>query len=176
MMNNTIPSRAYNSNDLRTMEAELLKKMDKFNNEYGNYKKYLYNMRHNVDGDNSPKFMKPNNSPITTADFPDLTMDSPISLTPIYIDLVNSISTFNQALQYVDNHQVPAARSTTELESDELLIINMRNNLDLRLQELNEMENALSLENKQRLDASIVINLMWTTLVTSLIYYIVVHS
>lgn len=173
----SVSTPTYTPENLREMETVLLKKIDKFNTEYSNYKKYLYNTRHNIKGDTSQKFVNSNNTIITPVDFESLSLNTPISLTPIYIDLVKHITTFNEALQYVIKHAPPPApRNTKELQSDEKIIINMRTNLDIKLRELNEIENSLSLENKRSLDASILVNILWTTVVTSLIFYIVVHS
>ena len=174
---NSSPIRTYTTNDLRNMEVVLLKKIEKFNTEYSNYKKYLYNTRHNIKGDTSVKFTNSNKTPITSNDFSDININIPISETPIYIDLIKNISDFNEALQYVIKHAPPpATRNTKELQSDENKIIKMRNNLDQKLRELYEIEGALSLDNKRNVDASILMNILWTTVVTSLIYYIIVHQ
>jgi len=178
---NTSPtSPTYTAADLRNMEAILLKKLDKFNTEYSNYMKYLYNMRHNVAGDTSPQFKHPNNSPITTSDFSDLNVNQPVGLSAIYIDLSNTLQEFINMLNYMNNHPKPlrseAAKSANELQSYDAMIVKMRKDLDHKLFELNEIENSLAKDSRQHVDANVLINIMWTALATSLVYYIVVHS
>jgi hypothetical protein len=170
-------SPTYTAADLRNMEAILLKKLDKFNTEYSNYMKYLYNMRHNVAGDTSPQFKHPNNSPITTSDFSDLNVNQPVGLSAIYIDLSNTLQEFINMLNYMNNHpKPPAAKSANELQSYDAMIVKMRKDLDRKLFELNEIENSFAKDSRQHVDANVLINVMWTAFATSLVYYIVVHS
>ena len=175
--NNLPPVTTYTAADLRNMEAALLQKLDKFNSEYANYMKYLYNMRHNVEGDTSVQFKNPNNSPITTSDFSDFNVNQSISLSAIYIDLYNTLQQFIYALNIFNNQpHPPAAKTVPELQSYDETIVTMRKDLDQKLYELNEVENSLAKESSRHTNADVLINVLWTTLATSLVYYVVVHS
>jgi hypothetical protein len=48
--------------------------------------------------------------------------------------------------------------------------------MDKQLAELNELNNSLTKENLQKTQSDIYINILWTTLATSLIYFILVHK
>ena len=170
------PTPTYTATDLRNMEAILLQKLDKFNSEYSNYMKYLYNTRHNVEGDTSPQFKKPNNSPITTSDFSDLNVNQSIGLSSIYIDLYDTLQQFINVLNYFNNQpHPPLERTASEMQSYDEMIIKMRIDLDNKLYELNEVENSLARESRRHTNADVLINVLWTALATSLIYYIVVR-
>lgn len=175
--NNLPPVTKYTAADLRNLEATLLQKLEKFNSEYTNYMKYLYNMRHNVEGDTSVQFKNPNNSPITASDFSDLKVNQPIGLSAIYIDLYNTLQQFIYALNVFNNQpHPPAAKTVPELQSYDETIVKTRNDLDQKLNELNEVENSLARESRRHTNADVLINVMWTALATSLVYYVVVHS
>jgi len=166
----------YTAADLRNMEADLLQKLDKFNNEYTNYMKYLYNMRHNTAGDTSIQFKNPNNSPITVTDFPDLKLNQQIGFSAIYIDLFSTLQNFIYALNVFNNQPHPtAAKTGNELQTFDETIIKTRRELDHKLYELNEVENSLSRESRQHMKADVLFNILWTALATSLVYYIIVH-
>lgn len=167
----------YTAADLRNMEADLLQKLDKFNNEYSNYMKYLYNMRHNTAGDTSIQFKNPNNSPITVSDFSDLNLNQPIGFSAIYIDLYTTLQNFIYALNVFNNQPHPSAvKTANELQTFDETIIKTRLELDHKLYELNEVENSLSRESSHHMRADVLFNILWTALATSLVYYIAIHS
>lgn len=166
----------YTPQDLRNLELVLLQKLDKFNDEYSKYKKYLFNIRHNVAGDTTPQFYNSNNTPISTTDFPDLDIDRPIDISPIYMDLENTINQFNEMLLHFKTQPLLKANaSVDELAKSEKMVQSLRSSLDKKLEELNEFEHSFYDESKRRLNANIMINILWTTLATSLIYFIIVR-
>lgn len=181
MSNTNVPTNyneyKFTASNLRYFESFLLEKLNNFNTQYSNYKKYLYNSHHNVEGDNSQKFLNNNNTPISQNDFPDIVIGQPIKIMPIYIDLVNNISIFNYMLSSViRNPQSPSPRNVKELQNYENTIVKMRSDLDRKLNDLNEVDGSIMRETKRHLDASIVTNILFTALATSLIYYIAVYS
>ena len=165
---------SYSPTDLRKMESELIQNLNNFNREYSNYKKYIYNNRHNVTGDTAVKFEN-----VTLSDFPNLHLGTSIDQNPVYQDILEDLKTFNQALDVTVNLSTinPTPNSDiNDVEKKHNEVSNMRKNLDYKLLELHELENSLALENSQKLMGSVYANILWTGIATSIIYFLFVHN
>jgi len=165
---------SYSPTDLRNMEGEVLQNLNNFNREYSNYKKYIYNNRHNVTGDTAVKFDN-----VTLSDFPNLHLGASIDQNPVYQSILKDLKTFNQALDTTVNLSTvnPTPNSNiNDVEKTHHTVTNMRQNLDQKLLELHELENSLALENSQNLMGSVYANILWTGLATSIVYFLFVHN
>ena len=165
---------SYSSQDLRNMESELLKELNDFNREYSNYKKYIYNNRHNVTGDTSVKF-----SQTGPTDFPNLQIGGSLNENPIYKNILKDLQIFNHALDVTVNLSTidgQPENNMNNVEKTQNTVVNMRQSLDYKLLELNELENSLAVENKQKVLSSMYANILWTGLATSIVYYLFVHQ
>jgi len=168
----------YRQTDLRKMESELIQELNDFNREYSNYKKYIYNNRHNVTGDTSQKFTKPDGSTYMPSDFPNLNMNVQLQDNPVYMNLLNDLKSFNRALDTTVNLSTVEGQVAGDMESVEkknTKVSNIRKNLNQKLLELHELENKLSEKNNHALVGSVYANIIWTALATSLVYYVFVH-
>ena len=175
---NPLEDGSYSSTDLRNMESELIQELNNFNREYSNYKKYIYNNRHNVTGDTASKFTKPDGSSYIPSDFSNLNMNIPLYENPIYANILNDLKLFNHALDTTVNLSTVDGQVASDMESvgkKHNEVSGMRQNLDQKLLELHELENTLAERNNNSVFGSIYANIMWTTIATSLMYYVFVH-
>ena len=66
-------------------------------------------------------------------------------------------------------------QKTNDMSVSHGAIMRVRNDLDNKLYELNSMEQSLYGDSKLQMDSSIYVTILWTTLATSLVYYMFVH-
>jgi hypothetical protein len=52
-------------------------------------------------------------------------------------------------------------------------LLSLRQDLDLKLQELYRVKNTIPVENKQQLDSVVYMSILWTVLATSAIYFVI---
>jgi len=176
-----LPNGSYTPQDLRNMEAELIQELNNFNKQYSYYKKYMYNNRHSVTGDTSQLFLKDDKTPIGPADFPNLDINIPLKEIDIYKNLLSDLNTFNQALNAsVNLHTLQAEAGHTgdigAMQLRESEVVNMRQSLDTKLRELNEVEGSMVNDNRKNMNSTIFANILWTTVATSLVYLVFVHT
>jgi hypothetical protein len=176
-----LPNGSYAPQDLRNMEAELIQELNNFNKQYSYYKKYMYNNRHSVTGDTSQLFLKDDKTPIGPADFPNLDINIPLKEIDIYKNLLSDLNTFNQALNAsVNLHTSQAEAGHTgdigAMQLRESEVVNMRQSLDTKLRELNEVEGSMANDNRKNMNSTIFANILWTTVATSLVYLVFVHT
>lgn len=165
---------SYEANDLRSMESELLTNINSFNKEYSNYKKYLYNMRHEVKGDTNKKFPTVNQS-----DFPNIRLGIPLNQNPIYDSLLKDLKTFNDALNVTVNvTKVKKYEKSDmkEMQKKSKEVKEMRKKLDDNLLDLTKYENGILTNNKSKINSDLYANVLWTTFATAIVYYLFIHK
>jgi len=173
-----LPNGSYATQDLRNMESELVLELNNFNKQYSYYKKYMYNNRHNVSGDTTQPFLKDNNSPIGPADFPDLNINVPLNEITIYKNLLNDLNSFNHALSVSVNLSTNKGidgdvAGMMKTQND---LVQMRQKLDANLFELNEVEGSMANDSMRSMYSTIFANILWTSIATSMVYLVFVHT
>jgi hypothetical protein len=173
-----LPNGGYAPQDLRNMEAELIQELNNFNKQYSYYKKYMYNNRHSVTGDTSQLFLKDDKTPIGPADFPNLDLNVPLNEIDIYKSLLSDLNTFNQALNASVNLHTTSGHvgDIGAMQLRESEVVKMRQSLDTKLLELNEVEGSMANDNRKNMNSTIFANILWTTVATSLVYLVFVHT
>ena len=174
---------SYSAEDLRGMQTELLQDINNFNQGYSNYMKYLFNQRHNQTGDTTEKMAlydlcgnKITDSGFAQSNTMNLYANLPESQT--YNNLINDLAVFNQAIKY---NSIDMSYNITKMDTDTLMaaeneLINYRSNLDEKLAELNETENSMFTQNNRNMKSQTFKTVLLTTLATSLVYYVFIHS
>lgn len=189
-LNNTGTVPICSPDDLYIIQTRILKEINEFNAEYSDYMTYLYNLKHSVPDDTSPKLKYLSQSGLNddSAARRYETISRVQDLQP-YKTLIQDINTYNNLLKankayYPDPEQTPPnSRNPTDplAKADPVLlgmkhdqIMDFRNDLDKKLFELNNIQNSAEGESKLQMDSSIYINLLWTTLATCVIYFMFV--
>jgi hypothetical protein len=169
---------SYATQDLRNMEAELIQELNNFNNQYSYYKKYMYNNRHNVAGDTSKQFLKEDNTHIGPVDFPNLNINVPLYEIDIYKNLLSDLNNFNQALNASVNLHTTTGQvgDINKMQEKEYEVVQMRKTLDAHLLELNEIEGSMAVDSKKSMYSTVFANILWTSVATSLVYLVFVHT
>ena len=177
------PDGSYSAEDLRGMQTELLQEINNFNQGYSNYMKYMFNQRHNQTGDTTEKMALYDlcGNKITDSDFAqsntmNLYANLPESQT--YNNLINDLAVFNQAIKY---NSIDMSYNITKIDTDTMMaaeneLINYRSNLDEKLAELNETETSMFAQNNRNMKSQTFKTVLLTTLATSLVYYVFIHS
>ena len=173
-----LPDGSYTPPDLRNMESEMIQELNNFNKQYSYYKKYMYNNRHNVTGDTTQPFLKDNNSPIGPADFPDLDLNVPLNEIQIYKNLLSDLNSFNHALDVSVNLKTTTGQ-TGDIEGmnkKQNDVVQIRKKLDANLFELNEVEGSMAMDSKRSMYSTLFANILWTSIATSMVYLVFVHT
>lgn len=186
--------------DLYIIQNSILKRINDFNSEYSDYMTYLYNKKHNIPGDTTPKLTykgaaKDANGNVINGRYNDTTaaqnfnIYSSVTSLPAYTNLMTDLQTYNNLLMankayYPDPENTPTnPRSDIDplskadplnLYKKHSEIMNFRNDLDKKLFELNNIQNSAEGESQLQRDSSIYVNILWTTLATCVIYFIFV--
>ena len=173
-----LPNGSYNVQDLRNMQAELIVELNDFNRQYSYYKKYMYNNRHTVAGDTSQLFLKEDKSKIGPADFPNLDINVPLNEVDIYKNLLGDLNIFNQALNasvnlHTNTGQISDINKMQERENE---VVKIRKTLDSHLMELNEIEGSMASDSKRSMNSTLFVNILWTSIASSLVYLVFVHT
>jgi hypothetical protein len=163
----------------------ILKKINAFNAEYVNFITFKYNSKHTGNGDTSPQLNYPSSVDIAvlTTKYTNITNVEDL---PSYKDLKTSLDIYDKLLA-ANTAYYP--KDSSFLASDKLkfrnkewdrnkfhdVLMEYRNNLDNKLFELNNNVNSIHSETKLQMDSGIYITILWTTLATSLVYYMFVH-
>lgn len=162
--------------ELLKIEEIILKKINEFNADYSNYMIYKYNKNHTGGGDSQPQlnYVNPTDDSSSLHRY-----DNILDVTKLttYKDLSNSLKTYDNILnanaQYYSSNTPPLDyKANTRLHNT---IKQTRNDLDNKLFELNNNQNTIHRESTLLMDSSIYVTILWTTLATSLVYYMFVH-
>jgi hypothetical protein len=110
-----------------------------------------------------------------------LDINVPLNEIDIYKNLLSDLNTFNQALNAsVNLHTTQAEAGHTgdigAMQLRESEVVNMRRSLDTKLRELNEVEGSMVNDNRKNMNSTIFANILWTTVATSLVYLVFVHT
>ena len=180
--------------DLYAIQNQVLKELNQFNAEYSDFMTYKYNSSigdRTVTG-NTKQYI----------DFADGTPGKNYTDTKYNkysaINNVNNLSTYNPIVRDLQTYTnlltankayypdpIPGISSTSPTTSmstiDPVLlaqkheqIIKTRNELDTKLFELNNVQNSSFGDSKRQMDSSVYVTILWTTLATSLVYYLFV--
>ena len=173
----------YSSDDLRGMQTELLQEINNFNQGYSNYKKYMFNQRHNQMGDTTEKMVlyDLSGSQISDSDFAQsniMSMYANLSESQTYNNLINDLEIFNQAIKSsaTDMSYNMTTMDVNTMMAVENELVNYRLNLDEELAELNETENSMFAQNNRNMKSQTFQTILLTTLATSLVFYVFIHS
>ena len=172
--------------DLYTVQKQVLKELNDFNAEYSDYMTYLYNTKHSVSGDTTPKLSYSSGmSPDAAA----TKYNSNVSVMDLstYKQLSQDVKTYNNLLKankaYYPDPTNPKDPTTGLSQLDPIILKKMHKNmideraeLDTKLFELNNVQNSATGESKMQLDSGIYVTLLWTTLATSIIYFVFAQS
>jgi hypothetical protein len=169
--------------DIYKIEDIILKKINAFNAEYVNFVTFKYNSKHTGNGDTSEQLDYPSSvdiSVLTTK----YTNISNVEDLQSYKDLKTTLDTYKKLL---DANAAYYPRDSS-LDSNNFMffgyddrnkfhndLMKYRNNLDNKLFELNNNVNSIHSETKLQMDSGIYVTILWTTLATSLVYYMFVH-
>lgn len=181
--------------ELYTIQTLILKKLNTFNADYSDYMTFLYNSNHNVPGDTSPQL--PYASGITqelaaqrygklATTTSSGKLSGNVQNLDTYKQVTQDIDTYNNLLKAnkayypdpeKDNNNKFISLSRMDpiiLKKNHEEIVNLRNELDIKLFELNNVQNSAAGESKMQMDSSIYVTILWTTLATSIIYFMFV--
>jgi len=176
-------SGGYSTDDLRSMQSELLQEINNFNQGYSNYKKYMFNQRHNQTGDTTEKMVlydlsgNPiDDSVFARSDLMHIYVNLPES--QAYNNLIKDLEVFNQAIKSssTDMSYNITTMDTNTMLSVEKELVNYRSGLDQQLAELNETENSMFSQSNRNMKSQTFQTILLTTLATSLVFYVFVHS
>jgi len=169
--------------DLYLIQTKILDEINRFNSTYADFIVYQYNVKHSVAGDTTPKLKYPSGTPSSTVS----TLYSGKLVTDLqeYKDLSQDLETYNNLLKankaYYPNPENPNNSKSDLKHMDPIIlghihkeIVDKRNELDTKLFELNNVQNSAAGESKMNMDSSIYVTLLWTTLATSIIYFMFV--
>jgi hypothetical protein len=173
-----LPDGSYATQDLRNMESELIQELNEFNKQYSYYKKYMYNNRHQVTGDTTQPFLKDNNSTIGPADFPDLKLNVPLNEIQIYKNLLSDLHSFNHALDVSVNLSTTSGQTgdIAGMNETQNKVVQLRKQLDANLFELNEVEGSMATDSMRSMYSTLFANILWTSIATSMVYLVFVHT
>jgi hypothetical protein len=175
----------------------ILQNINDFNEEYINLKTFIYNTYHNQPGDTTPQLSyvgKLKNKQVSITDFhfstpTQTTIDTNnrstrsnynviIHLTGTellsYDTVKNNIETFTKILNYFTKTS-SSTITTNDLVSLQNTIQLLRNDLDNKINELNTNQNSIAQNNKFEMNTNIFINILWTTIATSLIILVFLY-
>lgn len=169
--------------DLYSIQNEILKQLNDFNEYYANFMIYKYNNYHSARGDTTkPLDYEGIDADTATGRYAGKTQVTDLQQ---YIDLSGNLQKYNDLLKankaYYPNPENPSDPETdlsridpTVLAEKHRNILDKRNKLDTKLFELNNVQNSAAGESKMNMDSSIYVTLLWTTLATSIIYFMFV--
>jgi len=159
--------------EILKIEEIILKKINKFNTDYSDYMIYKYNQNHKGDCQPQLAFVNPTDDLSSLNRYDEIPN---VKELPTYKDLSKSLQTYDNILdankQYYPTIQTTSTTNNTTLHNE---IKTRRNDLDNKLFELNNNQNTIHRESKLLMDSSIYVTILWTTLATSLVYYMFVH-
>jgi hypothetical protein len=176
-------SGGYSTDDLRGMQSELLQEINNFNQGYSNYKKYMFNQRHNQTGDTTEKMVlyDLSGNPIDDSVFAQsdlMHMYANLPESQAYNNLIKDLEVFNQAIKSssTDMSYNITTMDTNTMLSVEKELANYRSGLDQQLAELHEIENSMFSQSNRNMKSQTFQTILLTTLATSLVFYVFVHS
>lgn len=167
--------------DIYKIQSVILKQLNDFNAEYSKYITYKYNTKHTGNGDTTP-LLKYSNATTTDAQLSGkYSKIDKITQLSSYQTLNDSLKTYtnlvgaNQKYYPSSGDKRTVGQKTNDMSVSHGAIMRVRNDLDNKLYELNSMEQSLYGDSKLQMDSSIYVTILWTTLATSLVYYMFVH-
>jgi len=169
--------------DLYLIQTKILDEINRFNSTYADFIAYQYNVKHSVAGDTTPKLKYPSGMTESTASAK--FSGKLVTNLQEYINLSQDLETYNNLLKankaYYPNPENPNNSKSDLKHMDPIIlghihkeIVDKRNELDTKLFELNNVQNSAAGESKMNMDSSIYVTLLWTTLATSIIYFMFV--
>lgn len=169
--------------DLYLIQTKILDEINNFNKTYADFIAYQYNVKHSVAGDTTPKLKYPSGMTESTASAK--FSGKLVTNLQEYINLSQDLETYNNLLKankaYYPNPENPNNSKSDLKHMDPIIlghihkeIVDKRNELDTKLFELNNVQNSAAGESKMNMDSSIYVTLLWTTLATSIIYFMFV--
>ena len=168
----------YSVEDIYKMQDEILKELNNFNQGYSNYKKYLYNKRHDQKGDTSKKFILYDLSGniIEESQFYETVKDyNNLNQSKLYNNLVSDLKIFNKALTANKNANISKNKinsSLNDIKKTHKEVLNLRNHLDEKLIELNNKESNIYIKRNVDMESSILRRIILTTFASGLIIYV----
>lgn len=180
-----------NPDDLYGIQKQILNELNQFNSDYSNFVIYKYNKNfytsngHQGRTDTPLKF--PDGTPASQyTKYANFDSINSIDALPSYQTLNKDLQTYGNLLKankayYPD--PIPGTPSAISMASidpailaqNHTNIVNMRNDLDTKLFELNNGQNSAYGTSKKQMDSSVYITILWTTLATSLVYFMFVQ-
>jgi hypothetical protein len=167
--------------DMYKIQTVILKQLNDFNAEYANFMTYKYNQKHTGNGDTLPLLSYP--SPDTTDAQLSKRYATLQKVTDLatYKTLDKSLTTYNSlvsanAIYYPrTSERKTVVDKTKNIQNKHDAILKLRSDLDNKLYELNNMQHSMYGDSKLLTDSGIYVTILWTTLATSLVYYMFVH-
>lgn len=171
--------------ELYTIQTQILNEINNFNAEYSDFVTYKYNTKHSISGDTTPQLKYANGSTDNTPYAGRFSGINTVQDLPKYQTLIKDIQTYNNLLvankAYYPEPEDAKDPNTGLSKLDPIYlnlkhidVKNLRNDLDTKLFELNNIQNSVEGSSKMQMDSSIYVTILWTTLATSLIYFMFV--
>jgi hypothetical protein len=171
--------------DLYLVQNQILKELNNFNSEYSDYMTYRYNMKHSVAGDTSQPLNYQDGGKDNAPYSDKFKNIKDVRDLPTYKQLNIDLQTYGNLLTanqkyYPDPETKDPNSGLSNLDPINLDfkhndIVKMRNDLDAKLFELNNVQGSVAGSSKMEMDGSIYATILWTTLATSLVYFIFIQ-
>jgi hypothetical protein len=147
-------------NELIVQEASLLEKLNEFNKYYSCYIRQTYNSKNST------------HLPASSHQLCDSSITYEGNTLQTMAESLDA--SFVSFLEIIDDYNVdPSGQSIQQLITSHKKIQKKRNELDVKIKELNASQGSHSMISKMSLDSTVYASLLWTTIATALIYFTV---